>query len=74
MMPSEPELKQCTDRDELYTALNNELSDLPEKLRIPLVLRYLEGKSQDEVARIVGCEEVSFRSDWLAASRCCESV
>ena len=41
MMPPEPELKQCTDRDELYAALNSELSDLPEKLRVPLVLHYL---------------------------------
>src|SRR5262249_47949689 len=42
-------------RSDLQAALDEELSRLPEKLRIPLVLRYLEEKTQDEVARVLGC-------------------
>jgi RNA polymerase sigma factor (sigma-70 family) len=42
-------------KTELYTALDEELVDLPEQLRVPLVLRYLEGKTLEEAARIVGC-------------------
>ena len=39
----------------MYAALDEELAGLPERLRVPLVLHYLEGKTQDEVARILGC-------------------
>ncbi len=35
--------------------LDAELADLPERLRVPLVLRYLEGKTLAEIARILGC-------------------
>jgi RNA polymerase sigma factor (sigma-70 family) len=40
---------------ELYAALQEELAGLPERQRVPLVLRYLEGKTLEEVARILGC-------------------
>src|SRR5262249_18621685 len=43
------------DRAETYRLLDEELAQLPEKLRVPLVLRYLEGKTLEEVARILGC-------------------
>jgi RNA polymerase sigma factor (sigma-70 family) len=49
------------DRTELYTALDEELAGLPEKLRVSLLLRYLEGKSQDEVAHILGCSRFVVR-------------
>jgi RNA polymerase sigma factor (sigma-70 family) len=49
------EVEQDASRAELYAALDDELADLPEKLRVPLVLRYLEGMTQNEVARILGC-------------------
>jgi RNA polymerase sigma factor (sigma-70 family) len=42
-------------KDELYAALQEELASLPERQRVPLVLRYLEGKTLEEVARILGC-------------------
>src|SRR5262249_35221762 len=43
------------DQTETYRLLDEELAELPEKLRVPLVLRYLEGKTLEEVARILGC-------------------
>ena len=42
-------------RNELSVALDEELAGLPERLRVPLVLRYLEGKTLAEVAQILGC-------------------
>jgi RNA polymerase sigma factor (sigma-70 family) len=42
-------------RTELYAVLDEELAGLPERLRVPLVLRYLEGKTLAEVAQILGC-------------------
>src|SRR5579875_2652 len=39
---------------ELRTVLDAELASLPEKLRLPLLLCYLEGQSQEEVARQLG--------------------
>jgi RNA polymerase sigma factor (sigma-70 family) len=43
------------ERAETYRLLDEELAGLPEKLRVPLVLRYLEGKTLEDVARILGC-------------------
>jgi RNA polymerase sigma factor (sigma-70 family) len=46
-------LAEVTGR-ELMTVLDRELHDLPERLRSPLVLCYLEGKTRDEAARELG--------------------
>jgi RNA polymerase sigma factor (sigma-70 family) len=40
---------------ELYAVLQEELASLPERQRVPLVLRYLEGKTLEEITRILGC-------------------
>lgn len=40
--------------DELRAVVAEEMSGLPERLRVPLTLYYLEGKTQAEVGRILG--------------------
>jgi RNA polymerase sigma factor (sigma-70 family) len=45
--------------DEVCVALEEELQRLPEKLRTPLVLCYLEGKTNEEAARLLGCPKGS---------------
>jgi RNA polymerase sigma factor (sigma-70 family) len=40
---------------ELYEVLQEELADLPVRQRVALVLHYLEGKTLEETARIIGC-------------------
>src|SRR5262249_17824083 len=48
-------------RDEVYAALDEELASLSEKLRVPLLLRYFENKTLEEVASIVGCSRPVLR-------------
>src|SRR5262249_54214653 len=51
----QPEAKRDASQSELFAVMDEELASLPEKLRVPLLLRYLESKTLEEVARIVGC-------------------
>jgi RNA polymerase sigma factor (sigma-70 family) len=46
---------------ELRSVLDEELAKLPEQHRAPLVLCYLEGKTQDEAARLLGWSKSTFR-------------
>jgi RND family efflux transporter MFP subunit len=49
------EPSQEADWHELRPVLDEELNRLPERLRLPLVLCYLEGKTNEEAARQLGC-------------------
>jgi RNA polymerase sigma factor (sigma-70 family) len=47
---------------ELRAVLDEELSELPDKYRAPIVLCYLEGQTQNEAARQLGCPRTSLSS------------
>jgi RNA polymerase sigma factor (sigma-70 family) len=47
---------------ELRRVLDEELSQLPDKYRAPIVLCYLEGKTHEQAARELGCPRTSFSS------------
>ena len=49
-----PEVTVSVLADELLRVLDEELAALPEAERLPLVLCYLEGRTQDEAARVCG--------------------
>ncbi len=53
---------------ELVVALEEELQRLPERHRVPLVLCYLEGKTNEQAALILGCPQGSM-SARLAQAR-----
>jgi hypothetical protein len=59
MPPPRPEA-DLTQR-ELETALDEELKELPDHHRAPLVLCYLEGQTQDEAARRLGWSKATLR-------------
>src|SRR5262249_35390608 len=52
-----------------YRLLDEEVAEWPERLRAPLVLRYLEGKTLEEVARILGCSRQAISKRLARAER-----
>jgi RNA polymerase sigma factor (sigma-70 family) len=56
---------------ELRQVLHQELARLAERYRAPLVLCYLQGKTQDEAAALLGLAKGTLRGGWNAAGRCC---
>src|SRR5262249_50414059 len=51
-----------TSLSEAQAALDAALGELPEKYRTALVLRYLEGQTQEEAARRLGCPLATLRT------------
>ncbi|HEV3255668.1 MAG TPA: sigma-70 family RNA polymerase sigma factor [Gemmataceae bacterium] len=66
MHPAEPGV--AGPWQELQALLEDVLAQLPDKYRAPLVLCYLDGKTQEEAARQLGCPLGTVRS-WLARGR-----
>lgn len=54
MMDTKDSLDELADRH-AHWVLHEELNQLPEKYRAPLVICYLEGKTREEAARELGC-------------------
>jgi RNA polymerase sigma factor (sigma-70 family) len=50
-----PQRAPATDFEELAPVLHEEIGRLPDKYRIPFVLCYLDGKTNEEAARQLGC-------------------
>lgn len=53
---------------DLRPVLDQEVCRLPDRLRAAVVLCYLEGKSQEQAARVLGCPRGSV-AGWLARAR-----
>jgi RNA polymerase sigma factor (sigma-70 family) len=62
--PAADPLLDLSARD-LLRALHEEVNRLPEKYRAPLVLCYLQERTQDEAARLLGCTEGALRGRLL---------
>jgi multidrug efflux system membrane fusion protein len=50
-----PDAEALAENQELRRALDQEIDRLPERFRAAVILCYLEGKSVDEAARLLGC-------------------
>ncbi len=62
------EISQVKSDDDLHPALHEELARLPAKLRVPIVLCYLEGLTHAQAALHLRCGEATLRRR-LAAAR-----
>ncbi len=49
-----PDPEKTVALNDLQPALHDEVNRLPEKYRLPIILTYLEGKSNEEVAELLG--------------------
>jgi RNA polymerase sigma factor (sigma-70 family) len=58
----EPARGDGTDRDEIPRVVHEELGRLPERLRAPIVLCYLEGMTHEQAACHLGCPVGTVRS------------
>jgi RNA polymerase sigma factor (sigma-70 family) len=56
-VPTSPDVPAAVARDEVCRVVDEELRRLPAHYRTPLVLCYLEGKSRQEAAAVLGCSE-----------------
>jgi hypothetical protein len=58
-------------QSEMRSMLDQELSRLPDRYRVPLVLHYLEGRTQEEVSQLLGCSRNTIHS---RLARACERL
>src|SRR5688572_6788817 len=54
--------------EEIRPILDRELDALPEKYRVPLLLHYMQGRTQEDIAHELGCQ-VGTISTWLHRGR-----
>lgn len=64
----EPVVREPDRGNDLHDQLHEALAGLPDKLRAPIVLCYLEGKTRTEAARQLGVPEGTLAA-WLARGR-----
>ena len=64
---AEPAGIEAESRHSLLAVLDQELSRLPDKYRVPIILCDLEGKTQKNAARLLGCPEKTLSSRLIRA-------
>ena len=47
--------QECAEWEQIRPLLDSELESLPEKYRVPLILHHIEGRTQNEITRVLGC-------------------
>jgi DNA-directed RNA polymerase specialized sigma24 family protein len=57
-------IKSGTNVGELRGVLDEAIAGLPEAYRRPVVLCYMEGKTVEEAARLLGCPRAPWRRAW----------
>src|SRR5205823_5631549 len=65
--PVAPAAAECS--GELSAVLDEEVGRLPERLRLPVVLCYLGGRSTEDAARVIGCPRGTVLSRLATARR-----
>ncbi|MEO0650999.1 MAG: sigma-70 family RNA polymerase sigma factor [Planctomycetota bacterium] len=70
--PSEEAAEAPLERDELRKAVQRAVAELPERLRVPLVLRTFEGWSYDAIATHLGLRTGTVRVQVMEARRALE--
>jgi RNA polymerase sigma-70 factor (ECF subfamily) len=61
-------LREDAGWEEIRPILDRELDGLPEKYRVPLLLHYIEGRTQEDIAQEMGCRAGTI-STWLHRGR-----
>ena len=56
---------------ELESVVDEEVSKLPEKYRLPMILCYLEGRTQEDVAAVLGWTKGTVSGRLRVPRRCC---
>ncbi len=65
---------EAAERKDLRAAVHDVLMKLPERYRVALVMREMEGMSPREIARLIGCKEATTRWRIYRARRLFEDI